>query len=50
MDLSSADIMLGIIIFLLIMTGVQLNRIEKQNEGLSNLLIDLGADPLRSKR
>jgi len=50
MDISVTEAMLGFIILLLIMCGVQLNRIEKQNEGLWNLLIDLGADPLHGKR
>jgi hypothetical protein len=48
-DVSRTEIMLGIIILLIFMVGIQLNRIEKQNEGLWSLLIDLGADPLRRK-
>lgn len=50
MDISVTEAMLGFIIILLMFCGLQLNRIEKQNEGLWNLLIDLGADPLRIKR
>lgn len=50
MDFSTEQIMLGFVILFLIMTGVQLNRIEKQNEGLYDLLLSLGADPLRRKR
>lgn len=49
MDVSVTEVMLGIIILSLVLTGIQLNRIEKQNEGLWNLLISLGADPLRQK-
>lgn len=49
-DFSTVQIMLGFVILLLIMTGIQLNRIEKQNEGLYDLLLSLGADPLRRKR